>query len=77
MPLQYILDETGKTTAVVVPIRDWERMAKKYEELRESDYIQPEKKGLSAFIGRISPEEAERLQKHVEQSRNEWERDIF
>jgi hypothetical protein len=75
MPLQYILDESGKTTAVVVPIAEWEVLTEKHQDLKDLGK-KPKKKGLSAFIGTISPEEADRMQKYVEQSRNEWERDI-
>ena len=75
MELQYISDDAGNHTAVIIPIAEWNNITAKHEDLKElvSD---PEKKSSkkkpSDFVGTISNEEAEKLRKHVEQSRNEW-----
>ena len=37
MNLQYISDRLGHTTAVQIPIEDWERMKKKYKELQDEE----------------------------------------
>ncbi len=36
----------------------------------------PQKKRPSDYAGSLSKQEAEKMLKHIEQSRNEWERDI-
>ena len=33
--LQYLQDNNGNTTAVVVPIEDWNKFTEKYNELKE------------------------------------------
>jgi hypothetical protein len=35
MPLQYIQDYNGVTTAVVVPIAEWNRITEKYNDLED------------------------------------------
>lgn len=35
MNLQYLQDNNGNTTAVVVPIEDWNRFTEKYNDLEE------------------------------------------
>ena len=48
------------------------------EELQENKSIQePKKRKPSDYAGCISKETAETLLQHVEQSRNEWERNIL
>ena len=37
MNLQYISDTNGITTAVVIPIQDWDQLKKKYKELETDD----------------------------------------
>jgi len=37
MNLQYISDSMGHTTAVQIPIEDWEQLKKKYKELEEAE----------------------------------------
>jgi hypothetical protein len=38
--------------------------------------VQPAKKLSEKYAGKLSPVVGEQLQQHIEQSRNEWERDI-
>jgi hypothetical protein len=38
MNLLYISDSMGHTTAVQIPIEDWEWMKKKYKELEEAEH---------------------------------------
>lgn len=35
MPFQYIQDNKGQTTAVLIPIKDWKRIKSKYPEIDE------------------------------------------
>jgi len=35
MPLQYIQDLTGNTTAVIVPIEEWNKITERYSGLEE------------------------------------------
>jgi inorganic pyrophosphatase len=35
MPLQYIQDYSGATTAVIVPIEDWNKITEKYSDIEE------------------------------------------
>lgn len=40
MNIQYISDSMGHTTAVQIPIEDWEKMKQKYKELEEVEDIE-------------------------------------
>jgi len=79
MELQYISDNAGNHTAVIIPIAEWNNITAKHEDLKELTN-EPEKKSNqkkpSDFAGTMSNAEAEKLRKHVEQSRNEWERNF-
>ena len=79
MDLQYISDSSGKHTAVIIPIAEWNSITAKHEDLKEL-VSEPEKKYTqkkpSDFIGTMSDEEAEKLRKYVEESRSEWERNF-
>ncbi|HEY4110178.1 MAG TPA: hypothetical protein VGM48_14260 [Puia sp.] len=80
--MQYISDHTGKHTAVVIPISDWENIVRKYADLKllEQETIKENPSSrqytMGDFAGALAPERADALLKHVEQSRNEWDRDI-
>jgi hypothetical protein len=81
-PLEYISDYTGKHTAVVIPISDWENIVRKYAELKGLELESPKQNASSGnytmgdFAGILTSEKADALLKHVEQSRNEWDRDF-
>jgi hypothetical protein len=82
MPLQYLSDYSGKHTAVVIPIGEWENIVNKHADLRSLEQPEPTshpsgKHTMAEFAGSISKEMAEQLQKHVEQSRNEWDSRAF
>jgi len=80
--LQYISDYTGKHTAVVIPISEWENIVRKYTELKGLELESSKQNALSGnytmgdFAGILAPERADALLKHVEQSRSEWDRDF-
>ena len=73
MNLQYISDARGRHTAVVIPIEEWNNITAKHEDLKE---LEKPKMKPSDFRGAISKETAEAMIQYVEQSRNEWDRDI-
>ena len=79
MPLQYLKDNYNNTTAVVVPIRDWEKITKAHQDINLM--LQPstdaEKKiKPSDYRGCISAATADKINAHIEQSRNKWNNDI-
>ncbi|MCY7293482.1 MAG: hypothetical protein LH615_14995 [Ferruginibacter sp.] len=75
MALQYLIDNLNNTTAVVVPIGDWEKIKQKHQDIDQ--LIEPVtenlKKTMKDFKGCISDETAKALYEHVIHSRNEWE----
>jgi hypothetical protein len=79
MPLQYLKDNYNNITAVVVPISDWEKITKAHQDINLM--LQPKtdvakKIKPSDYRGCISKETADKLNAHIEQSRNEWNNDI-
>lgn len=74
MPLQYITDTSGETTAVLIPINEWELITRKHEDLKslETAAVKP-KVQLSTLAGKLSYKTAEAMLNYVEEGRNEWE----
>ena len=56
MPLQYIQDLNGATTAVIVPIEEWNKITEKYSDLEE----------LPAWQKNIIDQRLELYEKHPE-----------
>lgn len=53
MNLQYIADNNGNTISVVVPIRDWEKIRKKFQRIDEEfDFEEPSKDEIKRNIRR-------------------------
>ena len=74
MSLQIIQDGHGKDTGVFVPINDWNEIVKKHKDLKALVNLSPViPKKLSDLAGKLSAETAKAMQKHVAQSRIEWE----
>lgn len=75
MNVQYITDKQGHKNAVLLPIRDWEKIQ---EDLKELELLKkkPKQKLSERFSGCISRERADELQEELTKMRNEWERDI-
>jgi len=76
MHLQVIKDGNGKNTGIFIPINDWDTLTKKHSDLKQLVVLEqssPAKKKLSDLAGKLSHETAEELQKHIQESRNEWE----
>ena len=75
MPLQYLKDNYNNTTAVVIPIRDWEKITLLHKDINlmlEPKIDAANKLRPSDYRGCISKETADKLNAHIEQSRNEW-----
>jgi PHD/YefM family antitoxin component YafN of YafNO toxin-antitoxin module len=58
-------DSTGKPAAVVIPIKEWEILKEKHRDLQLLEKS-------SDFAGTLHTDVAEKMQKSVEESRNEW-----
>ncbi len=77
MPLQYMSDYNGKPTAVVIPIKEWEKLVNKYTELKKLIPFKDNKNAIPLmreYEGLLSVKEGKSLLKYVEQSRSEWDR---
>lgn len=73
MPLQYVQNDSGQTTAVLIPIDEWKAITQKLADLAILDKPAVKNKKASDFKGILSPELAEDLQQHVQQSREQWQ----
>ncbi|MFN8257269.1 MAG: hypothetical protein U0W24_16355 [Bacteroidales bacterium] len=77
MTLQYILDKSGKTTAVVISINDWESLTQKYSEIKQITELPGNKKKPSEFADILTKEEAEKIQLYLTETRKQWDRDTY
>ncbi|ODS84532.1 MAG: hypothetical protein ABS46_03210 [Cytophagaceae bacterium SCN 52-12] len=71
MPLQYLADYDGKRTAVVIPIKEWEKLVKKHSDLEALDLPAAEGRRvplMKEFAGTLSKEQGDALLKYVEQA---------
>ncbi len=74
MSLQYITDSTGKQTAVLIPIEEWQILTSKYIYLKELENRNLKTKGkLSQLAGKLSEKTANAMLNYVEEGRNEWD----
>jgi hypothetical protein len=74
MRLQLIQDGQGQYTGVFVPINDWNEIVQKHEDLKMLVNIEPIiKKKLSDLVGKLSHKTADDMQKHVSDSRKDWD----
>lgn len=82
MDLQYISNEHGEKTAIIIPIQEWNNLTAKHEDLKElSDKAKHKVENIqmkkpSDFVGIISKEEAEEMQNYLRKTRGEWDRDF-
>jgi hypothetical protein len=77
MPLQYLLDNSGKTTAFVIPITDWEAITRKHSDLKQLTVLPGKKKKPSDFAGILTKEEGEKMQQYLTEVRKQWDRDTY
>lgn len=73
MELQYISDNQGHPTAVIVPIEEWMKITNNKMELPEQKLA---KRKASEFRGIFSKEEGERFNNYLTKARSEWERNF-
>ena len=77
MELQYISDGAGNQTAVVIPIKDWNSITAKYEDLKDFENNKNTSNCKSAgFRGCISKETTLKKIADTDQSRSKSERNI-
>ena len=76
MPLQYLKDSSGITTAVVIPIEDWQKITDKYADLSELEKGSHSRQKPSELAGTLSTEGYAVLSREVKNARGEWERNI-
>ena len=78
MAIQYIQDNNGLTTAVVIPIDEWKDITNKHEDLKELEKkTASNKMKPSDFAGTLSNEGYMAINEHIKQARNEWDRDTY
>jgi hypothetical protein len=74
MSLQYLINNEGNRTAVVIPIAEWELLTLKHPDLKSLekpkviDNVKP-----SDFFGTLPKDMADEMQEHIKKSREEWE----
>lgn len=75
MDIQYITDKKGNKSAVLLPIKEWEKIQK---DLKVLDELKKEATTVHSkrFRGAISKETADKLHDHVNQIRSEREESI-
>ena len=77
MNLQYLKDNNNTTTAVVIPISDWEKITQTHQDINlmmQEIKATPNKSKPSDFFGTLTKEDGDRMQTYITKSRNEWER---
>ncbi|MGV8094273.1 MAG: hypothetical protein AB2L24_20635 [Mangrovibacterium sp.] len=77
MALQYLLDNSGKTTAVVIPISDWEVITRKHSDLKKMTVLPCKKQKPSDFAGILTKGEAEKMQQYLTEARKQWDRGTY
>ncbi|MEO7308955.1 MAG: hypothetical protein ABIX01_01045 [Chitinophagaceae bacterium] len=75
MPLQYISDNAGNHTAVLIPINEWELLTRKYEDLKQMELPKnnTSTKKPSDYAGSMPADIALAFNKHIEESRTQWD----
>jgi len=77
MALQYISDNSGNHTAVIIPITEWKNLVAKHHDLKKlMEEKAPQTNNASRFKGLLTNDEAEKYDKYLKQARSEWDRDI-
>ncbi len=65
MTLQYLTDQDGKPTAVVIPIKDWIAITQKDADLKQREVLTKERKKPSEYAGMLSKKEASEFQNYL------------
>jgi hypothetical protein len=74
MPLQYISDNEGNHTAVLIPINEWQLIVEKHEDLKKMELSNSQDKVVkpSDFAGKMPSDIADEFHKYIEKSRQDW-----
>lgn len=79
--MQFIKDYNGSTTAVIIPISEWHSITEKHKDLKqlEKGQLPVSQKNIkpSDLAGTLSEEGYLALNKHINEARNEWDRNTF
>jgi hypothetical protein len=75
MELQYISDNDGNHTAVIIPINEWNRITDKHEDLKKLEegigsMAKLRKKKPSDFAGTLTKEEGDKFHEYLKQARS-------
>jgi hypothetical protein len=66
MELQYISDDAGNHTAVIIPIAEWNNLAAKHEDLKElAEKKKTRSNNAARFKGLLTHEEAEKYHQYL------------
>lgn len=77
MELQYISDNEGNPTAVIIPINEWNSITQKHKDLENLAPATTTKRGNADLIkGLLNNEQAEKYHKHLKNIRKEWDKGI-
>jgi len=78
MSLQFISDNSGNTTAVIVPIQEWNAIVENQAGLIKTDKPKQKEKKIkpSDFKGILSKDDASEFHKYLTKVRKEWDRDF-
>ena len=79
MSLQFLSDDSGKTTAVLVPIHEWEAIIQTHADLKKLVKPSHKEKKLkpSDFKDIFSKKEGNEFHKYLTKVRKEWDRDFY
>jgi len=79
MSLQFLSDDSGKTTAVVIPIQEWENILQTHTDLKKLANKSQKIKKLkpSDFKGIFSQKEGNEFHKYLTKVRKEWDRNFY
>ena len=79
MALQYLKDDYNNTTAVVIPISDWENITQAHQDINlllKKNESPSKKLKPSDFRGCISSKTADNINAQIQQARTEWNNNI-
>jgi hypothetical protein len=77
MELQYISDNEGRHTAVIIPIAEWNNITEKHKDLKElTEGKITQINNAARFKGLLNEKEAVQYDEHLKKVRNEWDRNI-
>ena len=77
MSLQFISDNSGNTTAVIVPIQEWNAIVENQAGLKKADKPKQNGKIKPSALKRIfSKGDAGEFHKYLTKVRKEWDRDF-